>query len=554
MSVFQIIRYFCFLLCSFLFVSFTSSAEPLPGSGHDPIAIERKLQEHIKYDPNGPNTIGHMYIGDHGSEINQATWLYVKNALDYYKKIKPAFIILELNTPGGEIFAAQKISDALKELDTQYDIPVVTYIDNWAISAGAMLAYSTRFIAVAKDASMGAAEPVIQGEAGEMKTASEKINSAIRADFANRARFFDRNPYLAEAMVDKDLIVVLRNGQIIKVDTEAQIRTAEPNPDILISPKGKLLTLSANEMMEYGVADILLLPKKLDAITSEEQAAGKWPASKTLLFRQPFFKEIPGATIDSFQMDWKMRFFALLASPAIASILVFGVLTGLYMEFTTPGFGVPGTVAVTCLILIILSSFSLEIANWLEVILVLVGIAILVVDLFLLPTFGLLGMVGILFFFAGLLGMTLPGLESFHYDVDTQTFNAAGEVVLERLVWLSGTIIAATVAILLLARYVTPSLAGFSRFILSGNEQMAANGYIAGENPHTLPQPGSVGEAAATLRPSGKILVNDQFYDAISTGGFIEKGMPIIVVRLEGSVIVVHEHKCDNDEKREIEL
>ena len=107
------------------------------------------------------------------------------------------------------MFAAQQISDALKELDTQYGIPVVAYINNWAISAGAMLAYSCRYIVVVKDASMGAAAPVIASETGEMKEASEKINSAMRADFAGgRARFFDRNPNIAEGMVDKDLILV----------------------------------------------------------------------------------------------------------------------------------------------------------------------------------------------------------------------------------------------------------------------------------------------------------------------------------------------------------
>ena len=83
--------------------------------------------------------------------------------MDYYKKNPPLFLILELNTPGGEVFTAQKISDALKELDTQMDIPVVAYINTWAISAGAMIAYSCRYIAIVNDSSMGAAEPVPDG-------------------------------------------------------------------------------------------------------------------------------------------------------------------------------------------------------------------------------------------------------------------------------------------------------------------------------------------------------------------------------------------------------
>lgn len=148
------------------------------------------LSQFIKFNPEGSNVVGRIVIDDRTSGISQATWIYVKEALEFYKKNRPIFIILELNTPGGEVYAAQQISDALKEMDVQEKIPVVAYINNWAISAGAMLAYSSRFIGTVKDGSMGAAEPVLQGEGGKMESASEKVNSAIRTDFANRASFF----------------------------------------------------------------------------------------------------------------------------------------------------------------------------------------------------------------------------------------------------------------------------------------------------------------------------------------------------------------------------
>lgn len=184
-----------------------ASKEEVKAAEQAPLAVptsslEASLAERIKFNPNGPNKIGYIKIVGHDSMISQSTWIYIKKALEYYKETRPAFIILEMDTPGGEVFAAQKISDALKEIDTQEGIPVVTYINNWAISAGAMIAYSTRYIAVVKDGSMGAAEPVIAGESGQMQSASEKVNSALRTDFANRARFFDRNPDIAEAMVD----------------------------------------------------------------------------------------------------------------------------------------------------------------------------------------------------------------------------------------------------------------------------------------------------------------------------------------------------------------
>ena len=494
--------------------------------------VEKELQEYIHFNEQDPNTVGLISIT---SEITQGTWIYVKNALDYYKKTKPSFIILELNTPGGEVFAAQKISDALKDLDIQFNIPVVAYINNWAISAGAMLAYSCRFITVVKDGAMGAAEPLtVSGEKTEI--ASEKVNSALRADFANRANFFGRNSSIAEAMVDKDIILVQRHGQIVKLDSEDQIRKTGPDPDLLISPKGKLLTLSADLLIKYGVVDLMLLPKKLEPITEKEKETGKWPAAKLLLFSHPFFAKIPEAFIDVFKMDLKLQFLVLLANPAVQSVLFLGLMIGLYMEFSSPGFGLPGTVAITCLFLILLSSYALEIANWLEVILLLTGILIILVELFILPTFGLLGFIGIVFFLAGLFGLMLPGLSSINYELDTQTFNAAGEAFFERLAWLSGSLILGSIIILLLTRYMTPTFAGFRRFVLSGNEQ---NGFISGASAHDLPIPGTVGEAFTPLRPAGKVIFNDIIYDAISSGTFIEKGATVAVERLDGSVIVV---------------
>lgn len=501
--------------------------------------VKREFKEWIHCDEEGPNLVGLIRIDQKNAHISQATWIYVKHALDYYKEKKPCLVILELNTPGGEVFAAQKISDALKDFDTQDNIPVIAFINNWAISAGAMLAYSCRFITITKDASMGAAEPVQPGEGGKMVTAPEKVNSALRTDFANRAGFFDRNPYIAEAMVDKEMILVMRHGKIIKLDNEDQIRTSGTEPDQVISPKGKLLTLNANEMIEYGVADLLLLPEKTGLITEAEKKEGKWPASKMLLFHAPFFEKIPNAVVDLYQMDWKIQFLALLAHPVVASLLFLGMLLGFYMEINSPGFGVPGSIAVFCLFMIVLSSFALEVVNMLELVLLLVGVIFIALDLFLIPTFGMLGIVGVIFFLVGLFGMMLPGIESVGFEFDTQTFNAAGEAFLKRLSWLCGTLVVALVLIALMGRYLMPTFSGFRRFVLSGHEETAADGYIAGEDPKTLPQPGSKGTVLATLRPAGKVLIDDVIYDAITIGEFIEKETPIVVINLDGSVMIV---------------
>lgn len=533
---------YCFAfywLGSLLFAAETSSP-PLP-LVKSPEQLQQELADHIKYNANGPNLVGIITIDDRTSGINESTWLYVKKALEYYHdpQHRPIFLILELNTPGGEVFAAQKISDALKELDVQHDIPVIAYINNWAISAGAMLAYSCRFIAAVKDASMGAAEPVLASETGEMKTASEKVNSAMRTDFANRAAFFNRNPYIAEAMVDKDVILVMRKGQIIKLDSESQIISTGPEPDIIISPKGKLLTLDSEQMMRYGVADLRLMPEKLEPISEEERQAGKWPSTKMLLFHAPFFNKIPEAFIDKYQMDWKTRFFVLLAHPVVSSLLLLGLMMGFYMEMSSPGVGFPAALAFVCLFLIILAYLSLEIANWLEVILLVTGLAVVALDLWFLPTFGLLGVIGVIMALAGLFGILLPELHSVNFDFNTQTVNAAGDALLYRLAWLSGTILFAIFLMALLSRYISPKFGAWSRLVLTGSEQDSSAGYVAGLAKKELPKIGDKGIVLATLRPSGKVMIGDRVFDAITAGTFLEKETRIVVVGFDGNSVVV---------------
>lgn len=500
--------------------------------------INERLKQSITYDPSGPNTIGRIVIDDKSSLINQSTWMYVKAALDEYKKSKPCFVILELNTPGGEVYSAQKISDTLKELDTQYNIPVVCFINNWAISAGAMLAYSCRFITIVKDASMGAAEPVLMGQEGQMVTASEKINSALRADFANRAQFFNRNPLIAEAMVDKDMILVRRNGKIMKLEDEKQIHVEGSDPDEIINRKGKLLTLTAEQMMNLNVADLLLLPRKLPLITLEEEKAGRWPADKTLLFTAPFFKDIPNATVVTFIKDWKLQLFSLLSNPIISSLLFLGMIVGFYIELNTPGFGVAGTIGVSCLMLIILSSFAMEAVGWLEIIMIIVGLTLFLVDLFIIPTFGMLGIVGLGLFIIGLVFLMVPGIDSISYDADTKTLNAAGEYAFHRLAWLCGSFVASVGVIILLGRYVLPRFSPFNRFVLKGGEQDASKGYVA-MHKALLPKLGEHGIAISNLRPAGKIEIAGIIHDAMSTGDFISKGDPVTVVNFDQNTVIV---------------
>jgi membrane-bound ClpP family serine protease len=436
-----------------------------------------------------PKKVGYLHLGkDHG--IDPSTVLYVKFSLDHFKKEEVEAVILDLDTPGGEVFSALKIAEMLKKLDIDHKIPVYAYVNNWAISAGAMLAYACRTIGATNGASMGAAEPVMM-EGGKMESASEKINSALRSEFSNLANFWGRDPLIAEAMVDKDLILVMREGKIVKLDQESQIKET----DRIISAKGKLLTLNAAQLKEYKVADF-------------EAASIK---------DYPVFHK---AEFISYH-NWKIDFFTFLAHPAVASFLVMGLLLGIYIEAQHPGLVFPAVGAALCLALILMSKFSMETIHWLELIILLSGLGLLILELFVLPTFGFGGAVGVLLTIVGLVTLMLPHFDKVEFFPN---WNLAAMAIVDQLAWISGALILGAACIALMMRRMV------RKFALVGEQEIELL---------PLPDQGMSGKAFTDLRPSGKIEIDGKIYEAITEGRFVEKGKEVSVLRQEGNKLWV---------------
>ena len=291
---------------------------------------------------------------------------------------------------------------------------------------------------------------------------------------------------------------------------------------------------------------MVLAPAKLERITAAERTMARWPASKMLLFQHPHFQEAPNATVKAYRMDWKTWFVSILVNPVVASMLFMGMMIGFYIEINSPGFGVPGSIGLICLLLIILSSVALEAVGWLEVLLMVIGLVLIAADILLIPTFGLLGTVGIVFLIAGLLGLLVPGLEAIDFDFDSKTLNAAGEAALVRLAWLAAALLGSVAVIAALGRYILPRASLFRRFVLEGEED-ASEGYVAGLRPEAQPAVGARGESVSTLRPAGKVSIDGVLHDAVSDGQFIEQGVRVVVVATEGSQIIVAEEEKERN-------
>jgi membrane-bound ClpP family serine protease len=441
--------------------------------------------------------VGHLQI-EMERPIDTSTYLYVKFALEHFRKQGCKSVILELNTPGGEVFAAQKIAHILKESDQKYGMPVVAYLNNWAISAGAMLAYSCRTIAISPSASMGAAEPVMMS-GGSMESASEKINSALRSEFANLASLYGRNPWIAEAMVDKDLILVKRGGEIVKIDAESEIRIGE---DEVLAAKGKLLTLNAKQLMDLGVAD--------------------WQGDLIQAF--------PEAKLVGYS-NWKVDFFSFLSHPLVASLLMMGLMLGFYMEIQMGGFGWPACLGLSCLGLILLSQFALSAAMWLEVIIMAIGAALILLELFVLPTFGALGIAGILLFLGALFALGQPDFSHVEFSFDIAEWNLAAYSLYSGLGWFCGSLLVALLSMVFFSRVIFPRSSLFKKLIPPERIDTAPL--------DRWPPVGSHGIAFSTCRPAGQVEVEGEVYEATSEGGFIDKGEKVTIVRIETNRIIV---------------
>ncbi len=507
-----------------------SAAPPLVSSA---AAVDERLQQMISYKKDRENLIGQLFIGPDRPRIDETTYLQIKFALEEYRKRNVIFIMMRLATPGGNVLPAMKIAELLQQFDRETHIPVVAVIYNWALSEGAMIAYASRFIAVTQNGLMGAAGPVLTGQESSVEQRSEKLVSAMRGEFASLAQFYGRNPLIAEGMADPELVLVIREGNIVQLQNDSEILSQGDHPDIVITTKGKLLTLDSDQLLKLGVADILIPIIAAPVITPLEMKMGEWPGKQSQLFNYPFFANIPFAEVIYYH-NWKANFFAFLTHPIVASLLMIGFLIGAYLELSQPGVGAPAALALVCLGLILLPGFIIGTIGWLEILCIAMGIALILVEMLLLPGFAMLAVAGLAFILFGIIALFLPHLDSLHFSWNWNEWNLATIEWMKCLAFYSSALIIGFCLIAFLARFVSPRFLKKSPIVLE-TEQEPERG--------TLPAIDSEGEAFTSLRPGGKVLIRYHLYDALTEEGLIEKGEKVVVSKIRGNVIVVAKKK-----------
>ncbi|MCM8813428.1 MAG: hypothetical protein NC924_05770 [Candidatus Omnitrophica bacterium] len=456
-----------------------------------------------------------LYVIPVSDTIDLGLSAFIQRAIREATRAPAAAIILDINTLGGRIDAADEIVAALADCAP---IPTIAYVSNTAWSAGALIALACDTILMKNGSSIGSAEPRSLGMVPGQESTDEKIISALRAKFKATAERHGHSPDLAQAMVDKDIELIQ-----VTTDTSVQIYTRQAldaektrqalesiGSERIICPAGKLLNLTAEEAVDIGLAR---------AVLADESGLRAY-IGKTLSLAQSTLE----AAIRP-QPNWSENIVRFLTHPLVSSLLLsFGFL-GIIFELKIPGWGISGTLGVVCLALFFWGHYLTGLTQWIDIVLVFIGAILLFIEFFITPGFGVLGGCGFLLLIAGLF-MTL----------------IKNPLPFPSLQWQNALAIisqAAIFSVLILAGVFKffPKTALWKRIALTNRED-TAHGYSA-HPPTVAIAVGMKGKAATMLRPAGKAYFNGRLIDVTTDGDFIEPASAIEIVRSDGAAVVV---------------
>ncbi|WP_158861023.1 NfeD family protein [Lunatibacter salilacus] len=416
-----------------------------------------------------------VFVFEVKSDIDPRMNRKVRLALEEAKRIEADLIIIHMDTYGGAVNDA----DDIRTMILESKIPIYSFIDKDAASAGALISIACDSIYMAPGASIGAAT-VVMGDSGE--AAPDKYQSYMRSMMRSTAEARGRDPKIAEAMVDERLEVegVSKAGEVITFTVSEAI---------------------ANNFCEgqaSSIDDLLALQDKSDY---------------TIVYYEPSAIE---------------DVIALFLNPVVSGFLILIIFAGIYFELQTPGIGFPLLASVIAIILYFIPYYLTGLAtNW-EVAVFIVGVVFLLVEIFVLPGFGVFGILGIVGILAGLtLGMVPNDAFDFTFVASGKLFSALLTVILSAIL--------ATVLIFTLTPKVNEWKA-FSSISLATTQQ-SNEGYTS--TSYSDDMIGKEGVAHTRLMPSGKILVDDEMYDAYSRGEFIDRGEKVKIISAEGTSLKV---------------
>lgn len=391
-------------------------------------------------------------------------------------------LLLDMDTNGGRVDVTEEIIQILDQFKGQ----TATYVNHKAFSAGAFISVATQRIFMADRSVIGAAAPILMLPGGSVEktpdTMEAKITSGVSALVRTCAEKNGYNKEVIEAMIDKNKELVI-DGKVINA-------------------KGNILTLTSLEAeMKYGQPPQPLL------------SSGTFPDLDSLL---AFLAE-KEAVMVRIQPTGSEKLASWLN--AISPVLLIIGIVGLYIEFKTPGFGLPGIVGLTAFGLYFFGSYIAGLAGLEWAAIFVIGLVLVLIELFVFPGTLVLGLSGFLLIFAAIIMAMVdvyPGMPAL------PTLPQLKIPILSLSIAIFGSLIIGFLLTRLLPR--TPLYHALVSQTASG---VTSDLELTEEYNKRL---GSIGVSVSSLRPGGKAQFGEQIIDVISQGEMIEKGQPVKII------------------------
>jgi membrane-bound serine protease (ClpP class) len=440
-----------------------------------------------------------VYVVNVSGTVDPGMAAFIKRALEVPTEDPDPHFVFEMDTFGG------RVDSALQIVDTLLSVPegkTIAFVKNKAISAGALIALASSMLVMRKNTTIGDCAPITYSNEGP-KMLGEKFQSPLRAKFRALAK---RNGYpetLAESMVTAEMVVyaVEMEGKTIYMDSQAFEDLSQT-----IVAKGELLTMDDTEAFELGFSRM--------SVDNIDEMLRRMEIENYKLIR-----------IEESWSEALVRFIGVITP----FLLMIG-LAALYMEIKAPGFGVPGIIGITCLALVFLNQYLVGLADYTELLLLILGIILLGFELFVIPGFGITGIAGLLFIAAG----AILALQDF--VIPDPSFPWQAELLVKNILHVLGALFMAIIVALFVLRYLLPKLSVVVEGPYLGTTLKDSHADSVEASGAKI---GDIGIAMTLLRPSGKVKIKDEIFDVVTEGEFIKKGIPVKILEIKGNRIIV---------------
>ena len=409
-----------------------------------------------------------VFKTDLKEDVGPNAWRIIKKSYDQAVSEKATHFLIELNTFGGAV----NFADSIRTLLLNSKLKTVVYINNNAASAGTLISLASDYIFMQAGSSIGAASVVNpQGE-----VMPEKYQSYMRGLMRATAQAKGRDPKIAEAFVDGSVSL----------------------PEY--KDEGKILTFTAIEAVNAKVVNA-----EVRNIQEVYQRLG-----------------MTDPKVAAYHKTWVDYFIGFLVNPLVSGLLIMGIIAGIYFELQTPGLGLAGLLALVCASLFFAPLYLQGLAdNW-EIALFIIGIILLALEVFVIPGFGVAGILGIIFVLCGL-AFSMLANDFFDFKISKPG------LLMNSFLIVIGSMVLSVVLMVIFGKNLMQSSA-FKRLVLE-DEQRADTGYTASVPKLSLLNKNGI--ARTVLRPSGKIEIEGIWYDAVALDGFIDSGEEVYVEKHE---------------------